>query len=562
MGISLMDLGNFAAGAIERDREITNENLKIRAEELQANRDLMIAMKKDKYAADIAEYKKEKAKANEIKQLNSAAASGNMDNESYAKQFLLHSLGTEKFNALQKADPQGFLDMVSNVANQAKSNKGLDYKFTIDRNSLDNQFSTDTKIINKGFAQAIEDAKGDSFLINKILGKKSSINDDVNADVESQLKAAKVVNEETIETGKKDIIFTDTIKKKRKPPEAYETEFSKLITNAKFDSVNNKDNLINFINASNNLGFTSEMNFKFDEKDETIKGTNPASQAFLNSYKLIYSEILNANNATDLYNSVTKNKSDLVNLIDADAVNRKVQNVILTRQNKIDTGKGSWEDNRELITMLPLNVVDINNQTRIGDKMINIDMAKSSEVYNNFLKKKAATSYAGSKLDEFQKLSNIQQLIENGNATLINQLKAELVSSQPKSDEVEVTSTNNTVAPDKVANEIEKNKPKSKVILLPDGSGFVRGNKKYTWENIQNSNQENKLTADETIEYNKWKKTKNKTNKKPIKGTTFEDIQASTDANTQKITEAFTDSEGNFENMKTNKSNIRPFRKG
>ena len=85
----------------------------------------------------------------------------------------------------------------------------------------------------------IEDAKGDSFLINKILNKKSTIDKDVNADVESQLKAAKVINEETIETGKKDITFTDTVKKKRKPPEAYETEFSKLITNAKFDSVNN-----------------------------------------------------------------------------------------------------------------------------------------------------------------------------------------------------------------------------------------------------------------------------------------------------------------------------------
>jgi hypothetical protein len=502
MGL-LTDLGNFATGAIERDRELTNEKLAIRAEELKANRDLMIAMKKDKYAADIAEYKKEKAKSNEIKQLNSAAASGNMDNESYAKQFLLHSLGTEKFNALQKADPQGFLDMVSNVANQAKSNGGLDYKFTLDRNSIDNQFGTDTKIINKGFAQAIEDAKGDSFLINKILNKKSTIDKDVNADVESQLKAAKVVNEETIETGKKDITFTDTVKKKRKPPEAYETEFSKLITNAKFDSVNNKDNLINFINASNNLGFTSEMNFKFDEKDETIKGTNPASQAFLNSYKLIYSEILNANNATDLYNSVTKNKSDLVNLIDADAVNRKVQNVILTRQNKIDTGKGSWEDNRELITMLPLNVVDINNQTRIGDKMVNIDMAKSSEIYNNFLKKKADTLYAGSKLEEFQKLSNIQQLIENGNATLINQLKAELVSSQPESTEVETTSTNNTVAPDKVANEIEKNKPKSKIIIVENG--ISNGNSVLTWEKIEETKQVKNLKPDQKAAYDKWK---------------------------------------------------------
>ncbi len=497
------DVGNFATGMIERDRELTNEKLAIRAEELKANRDLMIAMKKDKYAADIAEYKKEKAKSNEIKQLNSAAASGNMDNESYAKQFLLHSLGTEKFNSLQKADPQGFLDMVSNVANQAKANGGLDYKFTLDRNSIDNQFGTDTKIINKGFAQAIEDAKGDSFLINKILNKKSTVDKDVNADVESQLKAAKVVNEETIETGKKDITFTDTVKKKRKPPEAYETEFSKLITNAKFDSVNNKDNLINFINASNNLGFTSEMNFKFDEKDETIKGTNPASQAFLNSYKLIYSEILNANNATDLYNSVTKNKSDLVNIIDADAVNRKVQNVILTRQNKIDTGKGSWEDNRELITMLPLNVVDINNQTRIGDKMISIDMAKSSEVYNDFLKKKADTLYAGSKLDEFQKLSNIQQLIENGNATLINQLKTELVSSQPESTEVETTSTNNTVAPDKVANEIEKNKPKSKLVIVENG--ISNGNSVLTWEKIEETKQVKNLKPDQKAAYDKWK---------------------------------------------------------
>ena len=90
MGL-LTDLGNFATGAIERDREITNENLKIRAEELQANRDLMIAMKKDKYAADIAEYKKEKAKANEIKKLNAAAP--NMTQESYATQYLIHNLG-------------------------------------------------------------------------------------------------------------------------------------------------------------------------------------------------------------------------------------------------------------------------------------------------------------------------------------------------------------------------------------------------------------------------------------------------------------------------------------
>jgi hypothetical protein len=54
----------------------------------------------------------------------------------------------------------------------------------------------DTKIINKGFSKAVEEAKGDSFLINKILNKKSTVDKDVNADITEQLKAAKLVNEE------------------------------------------------------------------------------------------------------------------------------------------------------------------------------------------------------------------------------------------------------------------------------------------------------------------------------------------------------------------------------
>jgi hypothetical protein len=73
MGINLKDLGNFAVGAIEKDRELTKEKLLIRAEELKANRDLMIAMKKDKYASDIANYDAERKKANEIQKLNSVA---------------------------------------------------------------------------------------------------------------------------------------------------------------------------------------------------------------------------------------------------------------------------------------------------------------------------------------------------------------------------------------------------------------------------------------------------------------------------------------------------------
>ena len=44
----LTDLGNVAVGAIERDREITKEDLAIRAENLQANRNLLIKQKEKK----------------------------------------------------------------------------------------------------------------------------------------------------------------------------------------------------------------------------------------------------------------------------------------------------------------------------------------------------------------------------------------------------------------------------------------------------------------------------------------------------------------------------------
>jgi predicted negative regulator of RcsB-dependent stress response len=60
----------------------------------------------------------------------------------------------------------------------------------LDRKNIDNQFNTDTTIVNKGFADAIENAKGDSFLINKILKRKSNINENVNANIEEQLKGS------------------------------------------------------------------------------------------------------------------------------------------------------------------------------------------------------------------------------------------------------------------------------------------------------------------------------------------------------------------------------------
>ena len=81
MGINLWDIGAIATGAIERDREHTAENLKIRADELSAKRNALIQRKNKKYDKEIDSYYKEKGTLDKISSLNAEAAAFNTANE-------------------------------------------------------------------------------------------------------------------------------------------------------------------------------------------------------------------------------------------------------------------------------------------------------------------------------------------------------------------------------------------------------------------------------------------------------------------------------------------------
>ena len=568
MGISLTDLGNFATGAIERDREITNENLKIRAEELQANRDLMIAMKKDKYAADIAEYKKEKAKANEIKKLNAAAP--NMTQESYATQYLIHNLGPAKYELMQKTDPEGLKDMIASFGSPR------DYKFTIDRKSLDDQFSTDTKIINKGFANAIKDAKGDSFLINKILGKKSSVNDDVNANIEDQLKAAKIIKEETVgdDIDLSNIVFKDSVKRLRTPSKDYNDAWKAAYKDVNFDLSAKNNKSFKYLNKFSSMGGANELSLKFDKSDGKIVGHNANSITNLLAMEKMYTTIRDNKDAVTAYN-VNKQPTSIRKNFNNDTVFNEMSNII--NQGRVTNIEGrdissAGSNKYNLTTFVPLSVVGENGEINLGDAgtltVNKKEMQNISKLMSDFIIAKAKDN-PSKNLDSQSKVSAVYSELFEGNADTINEFKNYLYTNDANVKSFydgNINKTEDNVSEDVSTDKtIQDNKPKSiktNVRLLPDGSGFVRGNEKFTWENIKNSKQENKLTVDEKIEYDKWNANQNNINKEPIKQTTFKDIQASTDANTQKITEAFTDSEGNFEKMKTNKTNIRPFSKG
>ena len=512
MAINFGDIASFATGVVDADSAATAERLVDRRAELQADRQMHIDMKTKKYESELKAFEAEDKKFKAINSVKSSFKGKEPSPSEFGAAYLQETNPTLLYQ-IQK-DYMDYPDLLQKQLAGYANN--VNFKTTTTRDTLDTNLKTDVAEITSKYKKQLEAARGDSKLIKAILGKRDS---DIavvvkeNKDGENGTLAAKeIANETSNEEGTGFQLGEEKlVAYKSKPPLPYETEFSKVYGAASFDSINGGDNLINFINASNNLGFTKELNFKFDEKDETIKGTTPSSQAFLNSYKLIYDNILNKNNASDLYNNVSKNKSDLITLIDGNAINRAVQNVIMTRQDSIPTGRGfDWETNSELITLLPLNVVDINNQIKKGDKIIDVDMGKSSEVYKTFLKEKAELLYPDSDLSELQKLSNIQQLIENGNQTLIKQLKSKLIALPVEDTSIE-EKFGKTVAPDKTgSNSTNSSVKKTKITYTKrkekGKEGLSVNNGKFrSWEELEKSNLITALPPEQQDQYKEWK---------------------------------------------------------
>ena len=146
MKISLADVANFGTGFLTANKKNTENNLKLRQEQLKADRDFYLAQKKDKYAAELTLYKKEKEKAAEITRLNEEVKNNKLGQEAYAAQYLMTTLGADKYKLLQ-SQPETLNQMLSDI----KETK--DYKFSLNRDLIDKQAQVDTATINKVFAE-------------------------------------------------------------------------------------------------------------------------------------------------------------------------------------------------------------------------------------------------------------------------------------------------------------------------------------------------------------------------------------------------------------------------
>jgi hypothetical protein len=177
------DVSNFAVGAIEQDKANTKERFAIRAEELQANRASLLKKKEKRYEKDIENFYKEKEKFKTIESANAAYADDKNATQ-YAAKIL--PLTTPNWKDLPEKMK---INMINNY-----DGKTIDYKMTGTLDEIDQNAAMAEKAITRYTSSALDDARGDRFLINKILGIKKKSDTEIDEQMSSVLKAKNAVN--------------------------------------------------------------------------------------------------------------------------------------------------------------------------------------------------------------------------------------------------------------------------------------------------------------------------------------------------------------------------------
>ena len=540
----LTDLGNVAVGAIERDREITKEDLAIRAENLQANRQILINQKQKKYDKELEEYYKEKEKFDNINKMNTMYKDGSIDKGAYAS-FALSST-IPKWNELPK-DYKA--DLIDNF-----DGKTIDYKLQGSAEEINKKAAEAITMINNQTSKEIKDAKGNSFLINQILGKKEKAEKDIYKAIEAKLQAVDTVNmtEKSTENSGLEVKMDGTKDKGakwwknfKKKNDKWVTQYNNLDKEIKYGSPSQNNNFLNFMKTSQILGTNTEANFTLKNNDTVIEGVNPAAQAILDTYKSIYDEVRKDFSAQELA-AAGVDITEIRDYMTTEAINKKVQNIMTNRSFVLRTGdKGmNLDDNMDFVGVVPVSVMNQAGELIVKGQGI-ADGGKGKfkpnnetiiKLYKDFLEVEAPkleNNYEKNKT--FNSLNAIQSNMQTEGEfaeKFLSFVSDKIgVSSPPddpntpenesilnspkvKADEkllTEMSSSGNSVIK---LNEEGKVVPqdkgkygteKTRITIDPKNNGFTQGGKYFSWEEIERTNQVNKLPNILKLRYETWK---------------------------------------------------------
>ena len=549
MGINLWDIGAIATGAIERDREHTKENLAIRADELTAKRNSLIARKNKKYDTELALYVKEQEKVNKVKALNATT----MHNDNPLQWATRYLTATDsdfvKLSDTMQVDVAGAFAQ----SNAGKKLSELAYpNVATDPDKLAAILAAEEDSIYKNTREQLINAKGDSFLIKKILGDKFKGSEV--QDLEQLVNADDKVKKIIADTDKKEITDATTEDKTlgeykyvKKIPKVWNDDFIAAKNKMAFNSTGTAKNFMTFMRTNDILGLSTEANYKLTEADSVISGQNDSARAFADTYKTIYNEVLNSLDGRTLYDSGVK-RNQISNQVNETTINKAVQKIILERYYTQETGYYTQKGKaRDFVGVVPLTIVDTNNLITLNGKTHTItnwesgdkDTSTIKDIYKEFINtesKKVEHLYKGDANPQFNSRNRIQLLLEAGDEKMLKAFdtyasKAFGLSSSITDPDKPIQSHSKVLADEELLIKMAKESgaigdsvikldkegkvvpqtegkygtDKTRITLDPDNKGFKQGGIFIPWEKIEKLNQVDKLPNLLKLRYEAWK---------------------------------------------------------
>ena len=407
--IKLKDVASFAEGMILRDKELTQENMAIRNANLEANRKLLIDQKNKKYETEINAYNEEKKKYDTLKSAAYDFNAGNIGPKEYAGLYYTTKYGMDNFNSLPN-------DVKENLINNFDG-KTVDFSLKGNIDEIQANQAAEIRAINDETANAIKESKGDSFLINKILRKKSINEKKLLEDVENKIKAAETIElTETklppelvgIPVKSSEDTTLDLAWRKFNASDEGKAWMKKYLDEQKasmFNAITYRDNFNNILKFLDVKEMTTEGNFVTDGYDVKIEGVNETTRALFDTYKDIYASVWKSIDAKELWMQGVEIQ-DIIKEVNTSKITNTIYKVAESRWFQLSF-KDENNKKADFLGVLPINIVplDMNNlnygkinnvpivSEETGQKLDTLNLTGPNKVftvlYENFIKQKA-----------------------------------------------------------------------------------------------------------------------------------------------------------------------------
>jgi len=488
LGITLRDIGSFATGAIERDRELTAQAAKDRADELKANRDAILAMKAKRYDSEIKDFEEQNTKYKAIKSVNDQF--DGMDNVAPSDwgQAYLRATDTSTYNNLLKQYEGDLVGLKQAFATYYTPGLAK-FKVTTTREAIDTKTQEDIKKINADYGEKIKNAKGDSFLIAKLLGKKNEeINKVENKATEDSkgIEISKEISKESLSTEPnftvKEEEFKITVPKQWVEDSGLiqlRKEVKKDLGNTKKEAANTTLEVLEKLNISVPKQY---LTYEQGRTDAPVTGFKGNGKRLNDQIGLLTNQSFNFQNDLYLYIKSNKKASSVPNVYST-ADNK---NIITSRIDEY-TGTNSimqnkktiFADRENFISLVPFSVVGLDDIYKSSDgknaySFANADKKAVGEAYFKAVKNIVNKADPEFKLStEADAMNSLQERLLKLNDDSTNPLVIKVKTEMEKFLNIE------TEKPDKVSDTNINKENVNAVVVNGQTIPLTENNKKY-----------------------------------------------------------------------------------